>query len=119
MPIPFAAIGTLLWGCVKPLANPMVWPALAVVGVLGFCKGDNYRDRQWVALVKSERARQEQKLQEADEAAFKIIDRLTAEKEERDARINELVATLANEPKYKRACLSPDVVRDINRALSR
>lgn len=119
MPVPFVAIGSVFWGCVKPFANPMTWPALALVFGVGFCKGDGYRDRQWVALVKAERAAQEQKLREADEAAFKVIEKLVTEKEERDARINELLAKLPTDPKLKRGCLSPDSVRAINRALSR
>lgn len=113
------ALGLVIWGCIKPFGNPMTWPALLLVFGVGFCKGDAYRDRQWVALVKAERAAQEQKLREADEAAFKAIEKLATEKEQRDARIAELSEKLKTNPVLKRGCLSPDVVRAINRALSR
>lgn len=119
MPIPFAAIGAVIGECVKPFANPMTWPALGLVAVLGWCQGKDYSDERWRAWLIAERAKQEQALREADERGFRIIDRLNAEKEKRDARIAELLAKLSSDPKYKRACLGPDVVRAINRALSR
>jgi len=119
MAIPFAAIGMGLAACVRPLANPFTWPALALAATLGFCKGDDYRDRAWRALIAKERLAQEQALREADERLFTTIERLNRDKEQRDARIGELVEKLGKMPRLKRACLGPDVVRAINRALSR
>lgn len=119
MPLPFALIGGGVAACIRPLANPFTWPALALVFGLGFCKGDDYRDRAWRATIARERAQQEQALREADERLFAILERLNRDKEKRDVRIAELAAKLENLPRLKRGCLSPDVVRAINRALSR
>lgn len=119
MPIPFAVIGAGVAACVRPFANPLTWPALALVFGLGFCKGDDYRDRAWRAAIAKERAQQEQALREADERLLAVLERLNRDKEKRDARIAELAAKLEKRPRLKRACLGPDVVRAINRALSR
>jgi hypothetical protein len=119
MPIPFAIIGAGVAACIRPFANPLTWPALALVFGLGFCKGDAYRDNAWRAVIAKERAQQEQALRKADERLLVILERLTRDKEKRDARIAELVAKLDKMPRLKRGCLGPDVVRAINRALSR
>jgi len=119
MAIPFAMIGMGLGACLKPLANPMTWPALALAATLGFCKGDDYRDRTWRTAIAKERSTQEQKLREADKRLFAVLERLNRDKEKRDARIAKLVKDLGRKPQLKRGCLSPDVVRAINRALSR
>ena len=119
MPIPFAVIGAGVAACVRPFANPLTWPALALVFGLGFCKGDDYRDRAWRVAIAKERAQQEQALREADERLFAVLERLNRDKEKRDARIAELAAKLEKLPRLKRGCLGPDVVRAINRALSR
>lgn len=118
MPIPFAAIATVIGECVKPFANPMTWPALGVVAVLSWCQGKDYADERWTARLAAERAGQEQALREADEATFKIIDRYETEKGERDARIQKLLAELQADGTLKRGALSPRIVRAINRALS-
>ncbi len=119
MPLPFALIGAGLAACVRPFANPFTWPALALVFGLGFCKGDDYRDRAWRAMIAKERALQEQALREADARLFVVLERLNRDKEKRDVRIAELVAKMEKLPRLKRGCLGPDVVRAINRALSR
>lgn len=119
MPIPFAMIGAGLAACIKPFANPLTWPALLLVFSIGFCKGDDYRDRAWRGVIAKERARQEQALREADAHLFTVLERLNREKENRDARIAELVVQVEKLPRLKRGCLGPDVVRAINRALSR
>jgi len=119
MPLRFAVIGAGVAACIRPLANPITWPALALVFAVGFCKGDDYRDRAWRATIAKERARQEQALREADERLFVVLERLNRDKEKRDVRIAELAAKLEKLPRLKRGCLGPDVVRAINRALSR
>ena len=119
MPVPFALIGAGLAACIRPFANPFTWPALLLVFSVGFCKGDDYRDRAWRAAIARERAQQERALREADERLFAVLERLDRDKEKRDARIAELVAKMAKTPRLKRGCLGPDVVRSINRALSR
>jgi hypothetical protein len=119
MPIPFAVIGAGVAACIRPFANPLTWPALALVFGLGFCKGDDYRDRAWRQVIAKERSLQEQVLREADERLFAVLERLNRDKEKRDARIAELATKLEKLPRLKRGCLGPDVVRAINRALSR
>ena len=119
MPVPFAMIGAGLAACIRPFANPLTWPALLLAFSVGFCKGDDYRDHAWRVAIAKERARQEQALREADERLFTVLERLDRDKEKRDARIAELVANLEKRPRLKRGCLGPDVVRAINRALSR
>lgn len=119
MPIPFAMIGAGVAACIRPFANPATWPALLLAFSVGFCKGDDYRDRAWRAVIARERAQQEQALREADARLFTVLERLNRDKENRDARIAELAPQLEKMPRLKRGCLGPDVVRAINRALSR
>lgn len=118
MPIPFAAIATVVGECVKPFANPMTWPALGLVAVLSWCQGKDYADERWQARLAAARAAQEQALREADEETFRVIDRLVKDKEDRNARIEELLGKLKSDGSLNRGALSPDVVRAINRALS-
>jgi hypothetical protein len=119
MPIPFSALGAGVAASIRPFANPLTWPALALAFGVGFCKGDDYRDRAWRLAIAKERAQQEQTLREADARLFAVLERLDRDKEKRDARIAGLVAKLEKRPRLKRGCLGPDVVRAINRALSR
>lgn len=119
MPIPFAMIVAGVAAIIRPFGNPLTWPALALVFGLGFCKGDDYRDRAWRATIAKEGNLQERTLREADERLFAVFERLNRDKEKRDARIAELAAKLEKLPRLKRGCLGPDVVRAINRALSR
>lgn len=116
MPLWLVAIGQFIWSCIKPFGNPMTWPALLLVFGVGFCKGDGYRDRQWLKDIAAERAAQEKITKQADEDAARELERWLAEQERIDALNAELDKEAADDPVAKRGSLSPAAVLRINRA---
>ncbi len=108
-----------IWSTLKLVVEPRVWLIAAVVFAVGWFKGSAHTERKWQALIVAERAEQDRKIKEADEAAFASIDRLNTEMEKRDALIAQLEDQARRDPAAKRLCLTVDSVRRINRARSR
>jgi len=93
----------------------MVLLVVAGAYLTGYWKGDNHRDQIWKAKIAIERTRQSHIIADADAEALKEIKRLTEEKEQQEAQINELLAEADKDPNALRPAVGIDGVRRINR----
>jgi len=104
-----------IWTLLK-FGGPIIVVLLVGTYLKAYWDGKARANAAWQAIIYAERVAQERKIRQADEEAFRAIDRINTEKEARDALIAQLSDEAAKDPGANNIALPVDSVRRINRS---